>query len=139
MKKFTAFVAAGLLVVGLAAAAEASGRRGGYGGHHPEPQVSAVWSTPGFAFGFTLPGPWYPPRRAYRPPRKVWVPGYWEKTRVWVPGRYDRFYGPRDRHRHDRHDRYGRHERHERYDRQDHDGRRYSKWERKRYGKYRYR
>jgi len=133
MKRFTAFAAAGLLVLGLAAAAEASDRRGWYGKHRPVPQVSAVWSTPGFAFGFTLPGAWYPPRRAYRPPRKMWVSGYWERTRVWVPGRYERLDGPRDRHRHER---YGRHERHERQDRRE---RQYSRWDRKRYGKHRYR
>lgn len=136
MKKFTAFAAAGLLVVSLAATAEASGRRGYYERHNPEPRISAVWSTPGFAFGFSYPGVWYAPRRAYRPPPKVWVPGYWEKTRVWVLGRYDRLDRDRDRHRHDRYERGGRGERrgrHERHERQ------YSRRDGKRYGNYRYR
>jgi len=136
MKRFTAFAAAGLLVLGLAATVEASGRRGWYGNNRPEPRISAFWSVPGFAFSFAYPGVWYPPRRAYRPPPQAWVPGYWEKTRVWVPGRYERLDGDRDRHRHERRDRYGRGERHERGDRH---GRQYTRREGRRYGKYRYR
>jgi hypothetical protein len=136
MKHFTVFVAAGLLAVGLAATAEASGRRGYYERHLPEPRISAFWSAPGFAFGFSYPGVWYAPRRAYRPPPRVWVPGYWEKTRVWVPGRYERFESGRNRHRHKHHDHY---ERGGRGGHGDRHNRQYSRREGRRHGRYRYR
>jgi len=138
MKHFTAIVAAGLLVLGLAATVEASGRRGYYERHSPEPRISAFWSAPGFAFGFSYPGAWYAPRRSYRPSR-AWVPGYWEKTRVWVPGRYERLEARRDRHRYDRQDHYERHERGGRGGHGDRHDRQYSRREGRGYGKHRYR
>jgi hypothetical protein len=125
MKRLAAVAVGGLLVFGLVSHAGASGRHGGYGRYRPEPGVAAVWTAPGFSFSIAYPGTWYPPRRYYRPPRKVWVPGYWKYTSPWVPGRYERLGRHGEDHRRYRWDRQHRHERHDhdRRDRHRHDHR----------------
>jgi len=59
---------------------------------------------PGVSISFSFPVTYYEPyRRHYRPPRRVWVPGHWERMRAWAPGRTERHWGP------GRHGPYGRH------------------------------
>jgi hypothetical protein len=104
MKTLTMLTAALLLLAAAAAplTAEARSRGKHLDRHrHSETVLRADAYSPGFSISIAIPGSWAPPRKHYRPPRRVWAPGHWEYERVWVPGRYERVWVPGWYDRHD--------------------------------------
>lgn len=99
MKRTIVFIAAAVFLLGMVDFSYASGRHGdrhrGRDHRHGESTWYSRYGNPGISIMFSFPGTVYRPyRRHYEPPRRVWVPGYWEYERVWIPGRVERNWRP---------------------------------------------